>query len=93
MARVVLDSSFALERALDQSRFKERRRLFENILVQGALVPAIWSLEIANVIVLSAPRSDRLIRPRPWPDAYTVTKPVSICDLERIAYGKRGENG
>lgn len=50
MAVLVMDSSVTLELAFDDEFGDYSRRVFNAIRHQGALVPALWELEVANIL-------------------------------------------
>jgi predicted nucleic acid-binding protein len=55
----VIDSSIALTWCFEDEASPETDRLFERVSDDGAIVPAIWHLEVANVL-LQAERRGRI---------------------------------
>ena len=56
MSRVVLDCSIALAWCFEDETSPETDKLFDHVRDHGALVPTLWHLEIANVLVLAERR-------------------------------------
>lgn len=57
--RLVLDTSATLAWVLGDEVTEAARRLFDAVAEEGALVPALWRLEIANSLTV-AMRRDRI---------------------------------
>lgn len=53
---LVLDSSATLAWALDDETTDPIRRVFEAVAAEGALVPSLWRLEVANSLVVAVRR-------------------------------------
>ena len=53
---LVLDSSVTLAWIYSDETTGEIRRIFDRILVQGAWVPTLWRLEVANVLEMGCRR-------------------------------------
>ena len=54
--RLVLDTSATLAWILDDELSDAARRLFDAVAEEGALVPALWRLEIANSLTVAMRR-------------------------------------
>lgn len=61
MSGVVLDASSVLSWCFEDESGPEADALIDRVAAGGALVPAIWSLEVANALVV-AERKDRITR-------------------------------
>jgi predicted nucleic acid-binding protein len=59
MSAVVIDSSIALSWCFEDEASPETDRLFERVRDDGAIVPGLWHLELANVL-LQAERRGRI---------------------------------
>ena len=56
MTELVIDASVALAWCFSDERTEAAARLLERLAAEPASVPAIWHLEIANVLALSERR-------------------------------------
>ena len=54
---LILDASATLAWLLPNEMTEEIESLFDRILSEGATVPALWHLEVANILTLSVRRS------------------------------------
>lgn len=54
---LVLDASITLAWVLPGERTREIESVFEMVLSNGAIVPDLWRIEVANVLMLSVRRS------------------------------------
>ncbi len=61
MTAAVVDSSIALTWCFEDEASPETDRLFERVRDDGAIVPGLWHLEVANVL-LQAERRGRIGR-------------------------------
>lgn len=61
MSGVVLDASSVLSWCFEDEGGPDSDALIDRVAVHGALVPALWSLEVANALVV-AERRDRITR-------------------------------
>ncbi len=61
MSAVVVDSSIALTWCFEDEASAETDRLFERVRDDGAIVPALWHLELSNVL-LRAEKRGRISR-------------------------------
>jgi predicted nucleic acid-binding protein len=59
MSRLVIDSSAALSWCFEDEASPQSDALFEQVRDQGAIVPGLWHLEVANVL-LQAERRGRI---------------------------------
>ena len=59
MSALVIDSSAALSWCFEDEASPESDALFEQVRDQGAIVPGLWHLEVANVL-LQAERRGRI---------------------------------
>lgn len=57
MTAAVLDSSVALTWCFEDEASAETDRLFERVRDDGAIVPALWHLELGNVLLQAEKRS------------------------------------
>jgi predicted nucleic acid-binding protein len=71
---IVVDASIALAWSFEDERTPEVDQILERVLAQGAVVPAIWPLEIANTLQMAL-RRKRI--DAPYRDA-------TIQDLRRL---------
>ena len=53
MSVMVLDASMALSLAFEDECDDESLRVFDAIAIGGALVPPLWTLEVANILGVS----------------------------------------
>jgi predicted nucleic acid-binding protein len=74
---LVLDSSVALSWFFEDERTAATTNVLEQVVEQGAVVPAIWRLEVANALQSSL-RRGRI-------DA--VFRDASLCDLAQLDVG------
>ena len=96
---LVLDGSAALAWCFEDEATPAIDRLFEGIALHGAVVPALWRLEVANGLQagvrrrrLDVSRRDRLlsaldkldIRTDPDTDRFAWTTTVSLADQFRL---------
>ena len=56
MSALVIDSSAALSWCFEDEATPESDTLFERVRDQGALVPGLWHLEVANVLLQAEKR-------------------------------------
>ncbi|MFO7767523.1 MAG: type II toxin-antitoxin system VapC family toxin [bacterium] len=55
----VLDASVTLSWCFQDEATEETRRILDRMVVEAAVVPGLWSLEVVNVLAL-AERADRI---------------------------------
>jgi len=53
---LVVDASVALAWCFDDEATPETDRLLDRVAAQGAVVPSLWRLEVANVLVMAERR-------------------------------------
>ena len=56
MSRSVIDASIALSWCFEDEATPETDRLFEQVRDDGAIVPGLWHLELANVLLQAEKR-------------------------------------
>ena len=66
----VIDSSVAVSWVLDDERTKANLAVLDQVVAHGAVVPAIWHLEVANslTIALRRERTTALLRDQAFAD-------------------------
>ncbi|MDR2726302.1 MAG: type II toxin-antitoxin system VapC family toxin [Candidatus Adiutrix sp.] len=85
MPALILDSSVTLSLAFEDECDDFTRRVFEAVKQAGALVPSLWRLEVANIMVSSVKRK-RLT----GPDAglflsLLSTQPIQVADDNNLS--------
>ncbi|MCD8141191.1 MAG: type II toxin-antitoxin system VapC family toxin [Planctomycetaceae bacterium] len=60
MPALVLDSSATLSLAFEDERDDQTVRIFEAVRAEGAIVPGLWPLEVANILY-SGVKRNRLV--------------------------------
>jgi predicted nucleic acid-binding protein len=52
MTRIVIDASIALSWCFADERSDSSQKLLENVILNGALVPNLWHLEVCNSLLI-----------------------------------------
>lgn len=89
MTRVVVDASFVVAWLMNERPVAEQEQILGRIMAQGAVVPLVFTLEIANVLVMAARRGigqrtiDRAIASL-WELPLDIDKRTSDLALTRV---------
>jgi predicted nucleic acid-binding protein len=78
MSHCVLDSSAALAWVLPAEGSEAADQLLERIVIEGAVVPSLWPLEIANVLLMAERRGRITISERHQALATLAELPIHI---------------